>query len=76
MEREAQDLDEEINSVARQVAVRPSPIAGFDDETWKGGHNEIALRVFEQLESALLKQWNQRDQSGCTDLFTRPARLL
>ena len=37
VEREAEDLDVEVNGVAGEVTFRPAPIAVFDDEAGIGG---------------------------------------
>ncbi len=42
VEREAENLDEEVNGVASQLSLRPSPIAVFDEEAFVGGQLEVA----------------------------------
>ena len=72
VEREAQDLDVEVDGVAGQVALGPTPITVFKDETGKGRQNEVTASLFEPLEAALLKQGPERSQSGCADLLASP----
>jgi hypothetical protein len=55
VEGQAEDLDAEVNGVAGEVAFRPAPVAVFDDETGKGGQNEIAGVLGEDLQFALLE---------------------
>jgi hypothetical protein len=71
VEGQAEDLDAEVDGVASQIALRPAPIAVFDDEAGIGGQNEIARVLREDLESALLEQRGQRGQPGGADLFAR-----
>ena len=42
VEANAQDVDEEVNGVALQVALRPPPVAFLDDETGVGDQFKIA----------------------------------
>ena len=53
VEGEAEDLDVEVNGVAGEVALRPEPVAVFDDEAGIGGQNKIARLAWDDLESAL-----------------------
>jgi hypothetical protein len=46
---EAQDLNKEVNGVAGPVPLGPAPIAVFDDQAGKGGQQEVARALFEQL---------------------------
>lgn len=61
VERQAEDLDVEVNGVAGQIALRPAPVAFFDDETGEGGQSKIAGLTRDELESAFFEQ---RDQPG------------
>ena len=76
MEREAEHQDVEVNGVAGQIAFRPAPVTVFDDEAGKGGQNKIARLAFDELESALLQEWDEWGQPGGADFFARPARPL
>ena len=60
MEGKPQNLDMEVNGVASQTAFWPAPVTVFDDEAWERGQNEIARSLFEQLESTLLEQRQER----------------
>ena len=73
MEAHAQDMDEEVNGVAIEVALRPAPVTIFDDETGIGGQNKIVRLARDELESAFFEQRNQGRDSGGADLFTGPA---
>ena len=74
MEGQAEHLDMEVNGVAGQIALRPAPVAVFDDEARIGGQGKIVRLADDELESALLQEWRQRGQPGGADLFARPAR--
>ena len=52
---EAEHLDVEVNGVASQVAFGPAPIAGFDDEPWIGGQNEVARLPGDKLEAVFFE---------------------
>ncbi len=73
VEGQAEELDTEVNGISSKVALRPTPIAVFDDKAGIGGQNEIARLLGDDLESAILKQRHEGYQSGGTDLFARPA---
>ena len=75
LEGQTQDLGMEVDGVASEVTLRPAPVAVLDDEAGKGGQQEIAASVFEQLEAPLLEQRQERGQSRGTDLFASPARV-
>jgi hypothetical protein len=75
VEGKAENLDMEVNGVAGEVAFGPAPVSVLDDEAGKGGLNKIARFAFDELESALLEERNQRDQPCGTDLFARPAGI-
>src|SRR3954464_1275684 len=64
-----QDLDKEVDGVAGEVALRPAPIAFFEDETGEGGQFEVARLLFDKLQAALLQQRYERGLSGSADLF-------
>jgi hypothetical protein len=59
VEGQAEHLDMEVNGVTGKVALRPAPVAIFDDEAGIGGQNEIACLAGDELESALLQKPNQ-----------------
>ena len=73
VEGQAEDLDMEVDGVASQVTLWPAPVAVFDDETGIGGQDKIARLTFDQMESMLLQERNQRGDSGSADLFACPA---
>ena len=74
VEGQAEDLDEEVNGVAGQVALGPAPVAVFDDQAGIGGQVKVARLACDELEPALLEQRDQRGQAGGADLFAGPAR--
>ena len=55
VERQAEDLDEEVNGVAGEAAYRPAPVAVFDVEPWINRQDESASRPVRQLEAAPLE---------------------
>ena len=73
MERQAEDLDVEVNGVAGQIALGPAPVTVLDDETRIGGQAKIARLPLHELETALFEQRNQRGEPGGADLLARPA---
>jgi len=52
METHAQDVDEEVDGIALEVALRPAPVAFFEDETGVGGQLEIARLLLNQRQAA------------------------
>lgn len=76
VEGEVEDLDVEVNGVASQVAFGPAPVRVFDDEAGRGGQNKIARLAFDELESALLQERNQKDEPGGADLFAVPTEAF
>ncbi len=60
MEAHAQDVDEEVDGIALEVALRPAPVAFFDDETGVGGQFEIARLGRDELDALLFEQWGQQ----------------
>ena len=69
MKGQAKNLDEKVDSVACQIAFRPAPVAVFDDKAGIGGQKEIARRLFDELEGALLEQRYQGCQARGADLL-------
>ncbi len=37
-----------------------------------GGQGKVVRLAYDELESALLQEWDQRDQPGGADLFAQP----
>jgi hypothetical protein len=72
VERQAENLNVEVNGVTGKVTFRPAPVAVFDDEAGISWQNIIARLARDQLESTLLEQRHQRREPGGADLFTRP----
>ena len=70
---QAQDLDEEVNGIASQVALGPTPITVFKQEDLVGGQFEVAGGPFDELEAPPLEQRGQRSHAGGSDLLARPA---
>ncbi len=52
VEGQAQDLGAEVDGVAGEVTLGPTPVAVFDDETGEGGHQEVAAAGFDESEPA------------------------
>ena len=75
MKGHAQDLHEEVDGVAGQIAVWPAPATFFDNQPWKVRQLEIACFPFDELQPALLQQRNQRSLERGADLLARPARV-
>ena len=73
VEGQAEDLDEEVDGVAGEVALRPTPIRVFDQEALVMGQYEVPGGQLDELEAALLEQRGQRSYAGGSDLLTRPA---
>ena len=64
-----------VDGVSREVALGPTPVGVFDDETDIGGQNKVVGFAGDELEPALLKKGDERGEAGIADLFTRPAWL-
>ena len=54
MEGQAEHLDVEVNGVAGEVALGPTPIAVLDDESGIGGQNEAFLTFTHEI---LVLRW-------------------
>ena len=72
VEGQAEDLGTEVDGIAGQIALWPTPIGVFDDQTGIGGQGKIAGLALDQLETALLEQRGQRHHTGGADLLARP----
>lgn len=72
MEGEAQDTHEEVDGVAGQVPLGPTPVTLFDDQAGIAGQGEVARVVFDQFQSTFPEQWGQRSQSSDPDRITGP----
>src|SRR3990172_3541064 len=72
MEGSPEDMDEEIDGVAGQLAFGPAPIRVFHDEAGKGGHQEVAATLLDQLMPAFFEQRHQRPHPRVADLFAGP----
>jgi hypothetical protein len=75
VEGPAENLDEKVDGVTSEVALRPAPVGFFDDQTGISGQKKIAGWVCDELESAFLEQRHQGCEAGGADLLTRPAWL-
>ena len=64
VEAHFEDVDEEVDGVAFEVALGPAPVAFFDDETGEGGQLEVARLRCDELQAALFQQGNQRALPG------------
>src|SRR6266542_2401595 len=64
---QAQDLDEEVDGVAGQAALRPPPVAVFDGQIRIGGQLVVLRFAFEKLKAAPLQERNQRGRAGGAD---------
>ena len=64
-------LGTEVDGVAGQIALWPSPIGVFDDQTGIGGQDKVTGLAFHQLEAALLDKRDQRGHAGSADLLAR-----
>ena len=53
-----QDLDEEVNGVAGQVALGPAPVVVFNDQARKGGQNKIARLAFDRSTIRTPRFWS------------------
>jgi hypothetical protein len=62
VEGQAKDLDVEVNGVASQIAFGPAPITVFYDQSRIGGQDKVARLAFDELESALLQERDERGQ--------------
>ena len=72
VEGQAEDLGTKVDGIAGQIALWPTPIGVFDDQTGIGGQGKIAGLALDQLETTLLEQRGQRHHTGGADLLTRP----
>ena len=52
----------EVNGVASQIAFGPAPITVFYDQSRIGGQDKVARLAFDELESALLQERDERGQ--------------
>ena len=75
VEGQAEDLGIKVDGVARQIALWPTPIGVFDDQTGIGGQAKVAGLALDQLEATLLEQRGQGHHTGGADLLARPPGL-
>ena len=64
VEGQAEDLGIEVDGIAGQIALGPTPIGVFDDQTGIGGQAKVAGLALEQLEATLLEQRGQGHHTG------------
>lgn len=69
-------MDKEVDGVAGQVALRPSPVAVFEDESWMGGQFKVARLPDDELEFAFVQKRNQERNAGGANLLACPAGCL
>jgi hypothetical protein len=74
VEAQLEEVDEEVDDVALEVALGPAPVGFFDDEYREGGQLEVARLLLEELEAAFLEQRDQGRHAGGADLFSGPSR--
>lgn len=74
VEGQAQDLDEEVDGVAGQVALWPAPVILLEDEAWESGQGEVARFLGDELESPFFQQRREFSVPRRLDLFAGPAR--
>ena len=67
VEGQAEDLDEEVDGVAGQIAFRPAPVAVFDDEAGIGGQGK--------LPASRSSSWRPRFWSSGASGARRAARI-
>ena len=51
MERQTENLDEEVNGIASQVTLGPAPITVFEQQAVVSGQFEVAGGQLDELES-------------------------
>src|SRR5436190_19056229 len=73
IEGQAENLDEEVDGVACQLALWPTPIAVLDEQALVSGQFKIDGRQLDELEASPAQQGNQRSHAGGADLLSRPA---
>jgi len=71
VEGETEYFDKEVDGVAGEIALRPAPVAFFDDEAGKGGQDEIARIARDQLEILFFEQRRKWSEPCGADLFAR-----
>ncbi|HEY6182195.1 MAG TPA: hypothetical protein VIW67_08115 [Terriglobales bacterium] len=73
VEVQAQDLNEEVDGVAGQLALGPSPVAVLDDQTRIGGQLVVAGFPFDELECRVFAG-AEREGRGGRRGFVRDSR--
>ena len=66
VERQAEDLDVEVNGVAGEVAFRLTPVAVFDDETGIGAQKKIAHLVYTKTAANAFEGVTSHELSSLT----------
>ena len=56
VERQAENLDEEVNGISSEVALGPAPITVFEQEALVRGQFEVLGGPFDELEAPPLEQ--------------------
>ena len=69
MERQAENLDEEVNGIASEVALGPAPITIFKQEALVRRQFEVAGGLFGELKAPPLEQRGQGSYAGGSDLL-------
>ena len=74
MEAQAQDLDKEVDGIAGKIALGPTPVGVFDEESRISGQLDVTGGSLDDLQALFLEQRQQRCNSGGADLFAAPTR--
>ena len=73
VEREAKDLDEEVDGIAGKLPLGPAPVGLFDEETRMVDQLVVAPLTLEQGEAPSVEEGEDRCHPGGTDLIARPS---
>jgi hypothetical protein len=73
VEGKANDLDEEVDGIAREVPLGPAPVGVFDEETWMVDQFVVAPFPLAQGEATSVKEGEDRSHPCGADLITRPS---
>lgn len=76
MEGDAEDLHEEVNGVAGHVALRPAPVAVFEDQAFVSSQLEVAVLIsLDEFQAAFLQERSQRHLASCPYVLAIPTGL-
>jgi hypothetical protein len=73
VEGKTENLREKVDGITGEIAFWPAPERVFYDETMESRQSEVTPFARDELETAFLKQRNERGEACGADLLAGPA---